>query len=177
MGKKAKSVVNEWLKAVLVAASLMLVMRVFLFAPYEVHGESMFPTLKGEELLLVNMWIYDISEPRYGDIIVFHTKENRDFIKRVIGKPGDRIAVEGGKVIRNGKALIEPYINKQTFAGDRIRKTLPEMVVPKGHLFVMGDNRSNSRDSRDIGAIRISEVVGRADLKLTPLKEFKILVR
>ena len=175
MGKRVKRAVNEWLTALMVAASLMLVIRVFLFAPYEVHGQSMSPTFEGEELLIVNLLVYDVSEPDYGDIIVFHTKENRDYIKRVIGKPGDRIAVEGGRVIRNGKILAEPYIKRETFAGTRIKQTMPETVVPEGHLFVLGDNRSNSRDSRDIGAIRESEVVGRADVIVAPPKAFQIL--
>ncbi|MFD1395669.1 signal peptidase I [Kroppenstedtia eburnea] len=177
MGKKARRAVNEWLTAILVAAILMLVVRVFLFAPYEVHGESMYPTFKGKELLIVNMWIYHVSEPEYGDIVVFHTEEDRDFIKRVIGKPGDRIAVEGGRVIRNGKPLTEPYIRKDPFAGPQVKRRMPETVVPKGHLFVLGDNRSNSRDSRDLGAIKVSEVVGRADIKVKPLRDFRLLFR
>ncbi|MFD1427974.1 signal peptidase I [Kroppenstedtia sanguinis] len=175
MGKKARKAVNEWLTAILVAAILMLVVRVFLFAPYEVHGESMYPTFKGEELLIVNMWIYHVSEPEYGDIVVFHTDENRDFIKRVVGKPGDRITLEGGRVIRNGKPLTEPYIPKDSFAGPQVKSRMPETVVPKGHLFVLGDNRPNSRDSRDLGAIKVSEVVGRADIKVKPLNDFKLL--
>lgn len=177
MRKKGKSVVNEWITAVLVAVSLMLVIRMFLFAPYKVHGESMYPTFEGEELLIVNMWIYHLSDPEYGDIVVFHTKEQRDFIKRVIGKPGDRISVEGGQVIRNGEPLTEHYIKKNLFEGPRVQKTMPEKVVPEGHLFVLGDNRGNSRDSRNIGAIEMSDVVGRADVKLMPLQDFKLLFR
>lgn len=176
LGKRARRAVNEWFTAILVAAIFMLVVRVFLFAPYEVHGESMYPTFKGEELLIVNMWIYHVSEPQYGDIVVFHTDDDRDFIKRVIGKPGDRISVERGRVIRNGKPLTEPYIRKDSFTGPQIKR-MPETVVPKGHLFVLGDNRANSRDSRDLGAIKVSEVVGRADIKVKPLRDFKLLFR
>ncbi|MFC4075557.1 signal peptidase I [Salinithrix halophila] len=171
MGKKAKNAASEWLTAILVAASLIIIIRVFLFAPYEVHGESMYPTFKGEELLIVNKWIYDVEKPQYGEIVIFHTAEQRDFIKRVIGKPGDRIAVKNGQVYRNGKKLNEPYMN------EKIRRSLPETVVPQGHLFVMGDNRNHSRDSRDIGPVAIAEIVGRADVQLTPLSDFRLLFR
>lgn len=170
MGKKAKSAANEWMTALIVAASLMIVVRVFLFAPYEVHGESMYPTFKGNERLIVNKWIYDVREPNYGDIVVFHTAEKRDYIKRVIGKTGDKISIKNGEVYRNGEKLEEPYINQE-----RIRKTIPETVVPPDHLFVMGDNRNHSRDSREIGAISIGEVVGRADVQLMPFSQFQLL--
>ncbi|OYD06402.1 signal peptidase I [Paludifilum halophilum] len=149
----------------------MIIIRVFLFAPYEVHGESMYPTFKGEELLIVNKWIYDVSDPDYGDIVVFHTAEHRDFIKRVIGLPGDKIAVQNGVVYRNGKKLDEPYISEP------IKKNVGETVVPEGSLFVMGDNRNHSRDSRDIGPVDIGEVVGRADLLVMPIREFRLLFR
>ncbi|SMO81400.1 signal peptidase I [Melghirimyces algeriensis] len=175
MRKQVKRVISEWMVSILVAASIILIIKTFLFAPYEVHGSSMYPTFKGKELLIVNRLIYDISEPDYGDIIVFHTAENRDFIKRVIGKPGDRIALKEGKVFRNGKLLKESYTNKKSYQGTLTKKTMQEKVVPEGHLFVLGDNRGNSTDSREIGPIPISEVVGRADVNLLPLNEFKIL--
>jgi signal peptidase I len=156
--------------ALIVAASIMIVIRVFLFAPYQVHGESMYPTFKGEELLIVNKWIYDVREPEYGDIVVFHTPENRDYIKRVIGKPGDKISIKNGEVFRNGELLSEPYINQE-----RIKKGMPETVVPPNHLFVLGDNRNHSQDSREIGAVSMGEVVGRADVQLMPINNIQLL--
>ena len=111
---------SEWLIAVLIAVLLAMVIRLYFYAPYRVYGSSMFPTLQGDELLIVNKWIYGQRFPSYGDIIVFHTEEDRDFIKRVIGLPGDEIAIRDGYVWRNGKKLKEPYISSE------IRGRLPD---------------------------------------------------
>ncbi|GGE21967.1 signal peptidase I [Marinithermofilum abyssi] len=170
MKKKASSS-GEWLTAILVALSMAIIIRMFFFAPYEVHGESMYPTFEGQELLIVNKWIYDVSKPGYGDIVVFHTVEQKDFIKRVIGLPGDIISVKGGHVYRNGKKLDEPYINGP------IKGVVEAKKVPPNHLFVMGDNRNRSRDSREIGPVSMGEVVGRADVVVMPIREFQLLFR
>lgn len=162
---------NEWLIAMLIAVMLAMVIRLYFYAPYRVYGSSMLPTLKGDELLIVNKWIYDQRSPSYGDIIVFHTEEDRDFIKRVVGLPGDEIAIRGGFVWRNGKKLKEPYIASE------IRGDYPNTRVPPGHLFVLGDNRNRSRDSREIGMIDVNQVVGRAEIVLFPLDRFQLLIR
>ncbi len=162
---------SEWLIAVLIAVLLAMVIRLYFYAPYRVYGSSMFPTLQGDELLIVNKWIYGQRFPSYGDIIVFHTEEDRDFIKRVIGLPGDEIAIRDGYVWRNGKKLKEPYISSA------IRGDYPTTRVPPGHLFVLGDNRNYSRDSREIGMVHVDEVVGRAEIVLYPLDRFQLLVR
>ena len=113
--------------------------------------------------------VYNVKKPAYGDIIVFHTKEQRDFIKRVIGLPGDRISIHGGKVIRNGKELKEPYLSEEMI-GD-----LKTITVPANRLFVLGDNRNNSKDSRIIGSIDMKNVVGRADAIVLPLQRMELL--
>lgn len=164
-GSSLFTAIKEWLVAILLAFLIALFIRLFLFAPYEVHGTSMSPTLNGEELLVVNKWIYNIKEPEYGDIIVFHTSETKDFIKRIIGLPGDRIKIENGILYRNGKPLHETYIK------GRMEGTFEEVLVPSGHLFVLGDNRNNSKDSRVIGTIRMQDVVGRAEMVLLPISE------
>ncbi|KPC77514.1 signal peptidase I [Laceyella sacchari] len=163
--------VLEWIAAILVAVVIAVVIRTFLFAPYEVHGASMEPTLDGEELLIVNKWIYRVSTPEYGDIVVFHTAEERDFIKRVIGLPGDRIEIKDGKVYRNGIALNEPYINGPMNEGTNYKPT----TVPANSLYVMGDNRNNSKDSRMIGPVSLKEIVGRADVVVLPVKRMRLL--
>lgn len=162
---------SDLLIAVLVAVLLATVVRMNFYAPYKVYGNSMFPTLQGNELLIVNKWIYDQRSPSYGDIIVFHTKEDRDFIKRVIGLPGDDICIREGYVWRNGKKLRESYIPS------KIRGDYPNTRVPPGHLFVLGDNRNFSRDSREIGMVDVEKVVGRAEIVLYPLDRFQLLIR
>jgi signal peptidase I len=128
--------------------------------------------LQGDELLIVNKLIYRVDQPDYGDIVVFHTDEQRDFIKRVIGLPGDQIAIKDGKVFRNGKPLEEPYIYEpMNFNMEE------EVTVPEGHIYVLGDNRNNSKDSRRIGPVNIDAVVGRADLIIWPLDRMHFLTQ
>ncbi|TCW36566.1 signal peptidase I [Laceyella sacchari] len=174
MIKKSSSAVRstfEWVGTIAVSLVIAGIIRVFLFSPYDVHGASMEPTLMNDEKIIVNKWSYRMHEPVYGDIVVFHAEEGRDFIKRVIGLPGDRIEIKNGKVYRNGKMLNEPYIQGMTYTRDDART----IVVPKGSLYVLGDNRENSRDSRDLGAIPLSRVVGRADVVVLPIKHTKVL--
>jgi len=162
----------EWLVAIVSAVAIALAIRTFLFAPYEVHGASMYPTLEGDELLLVNKWVYRVNQPNYGDIVVFHTEEERDFIKRVIGLPGDRIQIKNGNVYRNGKKLNEQYINDQMNPD-----TFIDTIVPQNTLYVLGDNRNNSKDSRNIGPISMDEIVGRADVVILPIQKIHFLSR
>lgn len=162
----------EWLVSIVSAVAIALTIRAFVFAPYEVHGASMYPTLEGNELLIVNKWVYRVGQPKYGDIVVFHTKEERDFIKRVIGLPGDRIQIMDGKVYRNGEELHEDYIN-----GQMNPDTFVDTIVPPNMLYVLGDNRNNSKDSRNIGPIEMSEIVGRADIVILPIQKMHFLSR
>ncbi|WP_073155224.1 signal peptidase I [Seinonella peptonophila] len=166
-----KNVVKEWGTAIVSALIIAAVVRLFFFAPYEVLGTSMYPTLDGNELLIVNKFIYKVKNPAYGDIIVFHTNEKRDFVKRVIGLPNDRIEIHEGSVFRNGKQLKEEYIS------EKILGDLDETVVPAGKLFVLGDNRNNSKDSRIIGSVSMNEVVGRADVIVLPLSRIDLLAK
>ncbi|MBN2910682.1 signal peptidase I [Polycladomyces sp. WAk] len=160
---------GDWWKAVVTALLLAIVIRLFFFQPYEVQGMSMYPTFHGRELLIVNKWIYSITKPSYGDIVIFHTEEKRDFIKRVIGLPGDEIAIRNGHVYRNGRQLKEPYIDEPTDSD------MEPTRVPPGHLFVMGDNRNQSKDSRELGAIDMHDVVGRAEVIVFPFRRFALL--
>lgn len=161
----------EWIGTIVVALLIAVVVRVFLFSPYDVEGASMQPTLEDDEKIIVNKWSYRIHEPAHGDIVVFHAEEGRDFIKRVIGLPGDRIELKNGKVYRNGILLNEPYIQGITYP----RGTSQITKVPEGMLYVLGDNRENSKDSRDLGFIQQSKVVGRADIIVLPLTQIKLL--
>ncbi|MBA4495833.1 signal peptidase I [Paenactinomyces guangxiensis] len=167
---KKKSSAMEWVVVIGSALVIALLIRSYLFAPYQVHGTSMFPTLNGDELLIVNKWIYKVSAPEYGDIVVFHTPEERDFIKRVIGLPGDRISIKNGKVYRNGQLLREPYIN-----GAMRDEPPEERNVPEGTLFVLGDNRNNSKDSREIGPVSMENIVGRAEVVVWPLHSISLI--
>lgn len=181
---KASGELVEWIKALAVAGILVFLIRWFLVSPFIVDGPSMQPNFWNRERIIVNKIIYDIRQPKRGEVIVFHVpEEGRDFIKRVIGEPGDTVQVEGDKVTVNGEPLDESYLKEayeEAHAAGRLynreegfpNMRFPDGKVPEGTLFVMGDNRSNSEDSRMIGFIPLDRVVGRADLVYWPLGDF-----
>ena len=122
-----------------------------------VEGFSMRPTLDNGQYVLVNKMAFRSSLPEYGDILVFHfpVDPDQDFIKRVIGLPGDEITISDSNVTVNGHTLIEPYIAASPlYAG--------KWTVPAGHIFVLGDNRNNSSDSHSWGPVPMENVVGKA---------------
>ncbi|MNO12024.1 Signal peptidase I T [compost metagenome] len=185
--KKGKSEAFEWLKAIVIAVVLVLVIRWFLFAPFIVDGPSMQPNFHTSERIIVNKIIYDIRDPKHGEVVVFHVpSEGRDFIKRVIGIPGDTVKVEGDTVTINGQVIDEKYIQE---ALDEKHKNnelynreanfpnefVSDDVVPEGYVFVLGDNRSNSTDSRRIGFVPYSDIIGRADLVFWPLNDIQFI--
>jgi signal peptidase I len=175
----------EWIKALAIAGLLVFVIRWWLVSPFIVDGPSMQPNFWNRERIIVNKIVYDIRKPRRGEVIVFHVpEEGRDFIKRVIGVPGDTVKVEGDTVYINGQPIEEPYLKEAYDAAhaaggeynsagqwwdDFPNSQNPDGTVPEGSLFVLGDNRSNSEDSRTIGFIPLSRVVGRADLVYWPI--------
>lgn len=135
-----------------------------------VDGYSMQPTLQDGEYILVNKMAYRTKLPDYGDIVVFHfpIDPNQDFIKRVIGLPGDQVEVGQGEVSVNGQVLREPYIAASPqYAG--------VWQVPEGYIFVLGDNRNNSSDSHSWGAVPKENVVGKAVLVYWPPPEWQTI--
>jgi signal peptidase I len=151
-----------------------MIIRTFLFTSYEVRGESMMPTAHDGERFIVNKVGYGFSEPKRFDMIVFHATDEDDYIKRVIGLPGDTIRYEDNVLYINEEPLDEPFLNKRKaeYGQDLYTNNFefPE-VVPQNHVFVMGDNRPNSLDSRRIGFIHEDQIVGKVDLRFWPLKE------
>jgi signal peptidase I len=136
-----------------------------------VESISMQPTLYAGNFVFVNKLAYRLGEPQRGDIIVFRYPPDPDqvpYIKRVIGLPGDTVNISGGKVYINGQELIEPYIFVQTHYGD-------EWLVPENQLFVMGDNRNNSSDSRSWGFVPLEHVIGKAEVIYWPPEQWGIL--
>jgi signal peptidase I len=125
---------------------------------YRVQGHSMDPTLHEGEYLIINKLAYYLEEPDRGDIVVLHfpRDRSREYIKRVIGLPGDRIETKDGRVFVNGTPLNEPYLNGPPTYRDA------SWTVPEDSFFVMGDNRNNSSDSRDWSFLPRSDIVGRA---------------
>lgn len=165
--------VSDWLISIIVAVVLAFGIRTFLVEPYMVSGPSMMNTLQDRERLLVNKLVYYTRQPKRGEIIVFKypSDTRRDFIKRVIAVGGDTIEIRDGKTYVNGKALDESYIREP------FHTNLPKTTVPSGHIFVMGDNRNNSEDSRfrDVGFVDLSLVKGKASVIFWPLGQVRML--
>ncbi|MFN2119137.1 MAG: signal peptidase I [Anaerolineales bacterium] len=139
-------------------------------ARVRVDGLSMVPTLQNGEFVLVNRLAYHLGTPTRGDIIVFRSvnQPDLDLIKRVIGTPGDDVTIGDSRVIVNGVALIEPYINAEP-------RYNGHWSVPDGYLFVLGDNRNDSSDSHAWGLLPIGNVIGKAVLIYWPPTEWAMI--
>src|SRR5690606_29210187 len=156
--EKKKNELWEWTKVLLIAFGLAAIIRVFLFTPIVVDGISMMPTLADGDKMIVNKIGYTIGKPERFDIVVFHAPEQKDYIKRIIGLPGDEVEYRDDVLYINGKAIEEPYLDQ--YKAETIELPLTEdftlegkiqsKVVPEGHVFVLGDNRRKSKDSRHI---------------------------
>ncbi|MGY3713939.1 signal peptidase I [Sutcliffiella cohnii] len=177
---KAKSELWEWIKALAIAVILAAVIRYFFFAPIVVDGESMMPTLHNEDRMIVNKIGYKIGKPDRFDIVVFHATAEKDYIKRIIGLPGDEVQYRNDVLYINGEPFEEPYLDEYKNEVDGLLTenfTLEEItgskVVPEGHIFVLGDNRRYSRDGRHIGTIPLEEVLGKTNIVYWPLKEIR----
>jgi len=182
-----KSTAREYFESIVVAVILALFVRTFVFQAFKIPTGSMKPNLLVGDHLLVNKFIFapaatpfermllPMREIRRGDIMVFKFPEepDRDFIKRVIGLPGETIEIRNKQVFVDGKPLDEPYAHfidaplrpddpEFTHGGESIRDAWGPQVVPAGQLLVLGDNRDNSRDSRFWGFLPIDQVKGRA---------------
>lgn len=133
--------------------------RPFVVKSFWIPSESMVPTLEVGDRLFVNRFIYHFTEPKRGDIVVFSSLESDDdLIKRVVGVPGDRVSFRKGVLKVNGEVQEEPYINKE----HPDRGIYKPVKVPEGEVFVMGDNRANSHDSRFFGPAPIENIEGEA---------------
>jgi signal peptidase I len=157
----------EYLVILLVSFALVFgFVRPFVMEAFWIPSGSMIPTLEIGDRVLVNKFIYRFTEPKRGDIIVFESVDNpdEDLIKRVVGLPGDTVAVRRGHLLLNGERQREPYVNKKLPDRSFYAKT----KVPKGHVFVMGDNRGNSADSRVFGPLPKKNIEGEAFLRFWP---------
>lgn len=166
-----KSFVKELLKDLAVVVVVVLCVGFFI-KPIVVDGESMLPTLESKDYLLISRQAYTFGEPEHGDIVVFPHKEGTDeklYIKRVIALPGDHLTIQNGNVYINGVTLNEEYIDGADTSGDI------DYVIPEGRIFVMGDNRNNSSDSRFFGTVKIDDVIGEAFVRLYPFSKIDFI--
>ena len=163
---RAKSVVREYAEALIIAVLLALVIRTFVVQAFKIPSGSMLPTLQIGDHILVNKFIYYFQPIRRGEVIVFKfpQDETRDFIKRVVGLPGETLEIRGKQVLINGTPLDEPYAVYGDWPASRLgeREHLGPIVIPPDRLFMMGDNRDHSMDSRVWGFLDVHKVKGKA---------------
>jgi signal peptidase I len=165
--RRASAGVSSWLWDVIVSLGISAFIIVFLYQPVKVEGTSMMPSLDDQEHIFINKFVYSIEPIQRGDIVVFRYPRDpaKSFIKRVIGVAGDHVRIIDGHVILNGKMLIEDYV-PMTYEDER---SYPEVVVPAGSYFVLGDHRSLSNDSRDFGPVEASYIYGKAVFGYWPM--------
>ena len=162
----------ETLQTLVLAGLLIVLFRAFVFQNFVVEGSSMYPTLMQGDRLIVSRLSYIFGEPERGDIIVFQYPfgPERDFVKRIIGLPGETIAIQNGQVFINGKPLSsETYVQNQSF------DNYGPITLGDDEYFVMGDNRSGSSDSRSWGPMQRHFIIGKAWLIYYPFERFQIL--
>ena len=169
---------SDWLVSIIIAVALAFCIRTFLVEPYMVEGSSMYPTLVNHERLVVDKLSYFVTDPKKGEIVVFRfpKDQTRDFIKRVIAVGGDTVEMQQGKVFVNGKQLNETYIYHNDPKGKNI-SDYRKVVVPKDTIFVLGDNRNNSEDSRfaDVDFVPLKLVKGEAVVAFWPVERWRML--
>lgn len=169
--KNAKKELLDWIISIVAALAIAFLVREYVFTIVRVDGPSMQPTLEDSDILFVNRFMY---EPENGDVIIFHPRTNTDvaYVKRVIAVEGQEVDIDPreGTVYVDGVALEEDYI-KAPLKSAGTQNKYP-MVIPADHVFVLGDNRNNSTDSRDLGAVSHKSIMGKVIFRILPFDEF-----
>jgi signal peptidase I len=160
---QARRIIIETIETIVLAVVLFLAIN-FISARIRVDGSSMEPNFHNGDYVIVNRVAYQTGEIERGDVVVFPYPQNEevDYIKRVVGLPGDQVAIYGGVVYLNGEAVPETYV-MEPWSFD-----LAEQTVPEGSVFVLGDNRNNSEDSRSWGFLSIDKIIGKAVFRYWP---------
>ena len=179
MEKKIVEMLWHWIKMFVLCTVIIFIMRAFIFVPLEVTGNSMSPTLKEHDFVVVE----NFSTVNRFDIIVFHAPDGNTYVKRVIGLPGDHIVYKKDSLYINNKLVEETFLkdikkkkNEYVLTSDFDSKDLiGTKTIPKDQYFVMGDNRRVSKDSRSFGTISSYSIIGKARLVYYPIQDIKII--
>lgn len=190
MNLKKKSIIREWAESIAIAFILAMVIRTFVIQAFKIPTGSMRPTLVEGDLILVNKFIYGakipftdltlpgLREPKRGDIIVFIYPQDKkkDFIKRLVGLPGETLEIKGGTVYVSGKPLMEPAFNRRYYynRGD-FGAEAEKIVIPEDSFYVMGDNSASSQDSRYWGFVPRKNLLGKALVVYWPPQRVRII--
>ncbi|WP_212975290.1 signal peptidase I [Bacillus sp. J14TS2] len=174
----------EWVKTMVIVVVVTIAIRTFLFTPVSVDGASMEPTLHDREKIIVSKTINWIGDIHRGDIVIIKDPEEKiNYVKRVIGLPGETIAMENDHLQVNGKEIDESYLTEAKKItnqhGTKLTEDFEPVTVPKDQYFVMGDNRPNSMDSRgaapfSLGFIPENEIIGKSKFVIFPIQNIRM---
>ena len=161
----------EFFQTLVVFAAIASAIYLFIAQPHRVSGLSMFPNFHNGDYIITDKLTYKLGEPKRGDIVVFKNPrdEGQDFIKRIMGLPGDRVEVRDGHIYLNDVLVKEPYLKPEIYTkpGSYLQEGQSKTVT-EGHYLVMGDNRGNSSDSREWGEITKAEIIGKVFVRYWP---------
>ena len=157
-----------WIISIAIAVAIAVLVRTFIFEPIQVDGESMSPTLHSHQSLGVEKLSRYFGLPERGEIVIVHYPKSDDaYVKRVIGLPGETVEIKDSTVYVNGSPLDESYTSQDSY------HDMDPVTVPADSIYVMGDNRANSQDSRYVGSIKENLIIGRALFIIWPLNEIR----
>jgi len=176
--KRAVAAFFDFLQGIVVVLAILVMIYLYLVSPQEINGASMEPNFHNGEYILTNKILYKFRDPVRGDVVIFKSPKNKeiDYIKRIIGLPGDIVKLENNALYVNGQKVEEPYLEPGvTIFGGSYLAEGQEIVVPPGEYFVAGDNRPHSSDSREFGPIPLEDFIGVAFLRYFPFDRFGAL--
>jgi len=177
LGRGAKAFF-DWALVVVIALVVALGVRTFLLAHFVVEGSSMYSTLETGDRVFVNKVSYRLHDPNRGDVVVLHEirgTTERDLIKRVIAVGGEEVEMRSCEVRIGGQLLLEPYLDPTVVTPGNCGGDFGPILVPEGTVFVMGDNRAGSQDSRTLGPVLLDDIVGRAFVVFWPRSNWQWL--
>lgn len=170
-----KEFLKDSIKVIICVVAFMVIV-VYVFSIAQVVGNSMYPTLQNKELFILDKLHYRIKDIERGDIISLQYDDTKYLIKRVIGLPGDSIYIKDNKVYINDKIYEEKYISSDLHYSDfDLKEKFGYDKIPEDMYFVLGDNRENSKDSREIGLVKKSDIDGKISVRIWPINKFKII--
>ena len=168
--KKMKKIFVDYIKVIIIALIISFAIKTFVITTTVVNGISMNPTINDKDRLVVNKIFFMKKNITRGDIIDFYVPEAKKYyLKRVIGVEGDIVEIKDNRLYLNGKMQNEPYVSTNVTSP---HNQTTEWQVPKGYIFVLGDNRSNSRDGRDLGVVSRENIVGKIIFRFYPFNNF-----
>lgn len=168
--KRGLAAIFDFLQGIVAVAAVMVMIYLFIMSPQQVSGHSMEPNFHDGDYILTNKIMYKLTDPKRGDIVILKSPTNKDidYIKRIIGLPGETLMLHEQHYYINGKILNEPYqYNKPVYGGSFLHEN-EEVTIPAGMYFVSGDNRPGSSDSREFGLIAREDLIGQAFLRYWP---------